>query len=266
MKHVRSTSLLAAIAICCALAGGARAQDPGAEAFEKEVDRRLEVPLQEQAAYAKRLQVALVHSGVVDPRPQYFLLVDRSRYVQAIFIYWRSADAAWQFIGASPVSTGLPGEFEHFLTPLGAHEHSLATPDFRAEGTRNDQGILGYGRKGMRVYDFGWVRARRTWGEREPGVMRLQLHATDPQYLEPLLGSRHSEGCIRIAATLNSFIDRHGLLDADYDAALEAGEHLWVLRADREPTATPGRWLVVVESKRTHRPAWSPAPKRPARR
>ncbi len=265
MNSVRRASLLSAMAICCALAGAARAQDPDAGAFGREVDRRLVVPPQEQIAYAKRLEVALSHAGVVDARPQYFVLVDRSRYVQALFIYWRSAEATWHFIGASPVSTGLPGEFEHFLTPLGAHEHSLANPDFRAEGTRNDQGILGYGRKGMRVYDFGWVRAKRTWDEGELGTMRLQMHATDPQYLEPILGSRHSEGCIRIAATLNAFVDRHGLLDADYETALEAGERLWVLRADRVPTATPGRWLVVVESRRNARPPWSPAPKQKKR-
>lgn len=160
-------------------------------------------------------------------------------------------------IGASPVATGRPGEYEHFLTPLGVFAHSLANPDFRAEGTRNALGIRGYGRKGMRVYDFGWVEAERTWGPRGEGLMRLQVHSTDPEFLEPLLGRWHSKGCIRVAARLNSFIDRHGLLDADYDAALGAGHRLWVLRADREPTPWAGRWLVVVESERVERPAWS---------
>jgi hypothetical protein len=87
--------------------------------------------------------------------------------------------------------------------------------------------------------------------------MRLQVHSTDPDLLEPLLGAWHSKGCIRIAASLNVFIDRYGLLDADYDAAARAGQRLWMLRADREPTATPGRWLVVIDSQHTERPVWA---------
>jgi hypothetical protein len=39
--------------------------------------------------------------------------------------------------------------------PLGVFEHSLDNPDFRAEGTRNEFGICGCGRKVVRVYDFG---------------------------------------------------------------------------------------------------------------
>lgn len=127
-----------------------------------------------------------------------------------------------------------------FDGPRGVFAHSTANMDFRAEGTRNVLGILGYGRKGMRVYDFGWVGAERTWGAGGIGVMRLQMHATDPELLEPHL--------------------RYGLLDADYEAAARAGEHLWVLRTDREPTPWPGRWLVVIDSQRGARPAWSPRP------
>ena len=63
--------------------------------------------------------------------------------------------------------------------------------------------------------------------------MRLQMHATDPVLLEPHLGHAESKGCIRIPARLNRFIDRYGLLDADYAAALARGETLWVLAPDR---------------------------------
>ena len=223
---------------------------------------RLDVPEEERAAYARRLEAALTGAGLVDPSPQYFVLVDRSPHVQAVFVYWRSPEAAWRFIGASPASSGLPGEYEHFLTPLGVFEHSVANMDFRAEGTRNSLGILGYGREGMRVYDFGWVSAERGWGTPHLGTMRLQMHATDPDFLEPLLGRAHSKGCIRIPANLNSFIDRYGLLDAEYEAALRAGHRIAVLRADRQPTQWPGRWLVVVDSARNARPAWSPPPRR----
>jgi len=249
-----------AMGLLAALAVHAAEPRPDAQAFMREVDLRLDVPPQEQAGYAKRLEDALAQAAVDDPRPQYFVLIDRSPQVQAGFIYWRSPQGAWQLIGASPVSTGRPGEFEHFLTPRGVFAHSTANMDFRAEGTRNALGVLGYGRKGMRVYDFGWVGAERTWGAGGNGVMRLQMHATDPELLEPRLGAWRSKGCIRIPASLNLFIDRYGLLDADYEAAARAGERPWVLRPDREPTPWPGRWLVVIDSQRGARPAWSPGP------
>jgi hypothetical protein len=256
---------LAAIALCAALGAYAAEPRPGPEAFAHQVTMRLEVPQEEQAAYAARLEAALARAAVDDARPQYFLLVDRAANVQAAFVYWRSPEGAWQMIGAAPAATGRPGEYEHFLTPLGAFAHSLANPDFRAEGTKNALGIRGYGVKGMRVYDFGWVEAPRTWGPGGEGLMRLQVHATDPDLLEPILGEWHSKGCIRIPASLNAFIDRYGLLDADYEAAVRAGERMWVLRADREPTPWPGRWLIVVDSERGTRPGWA-VPSRPKRR
>jgi hypothetical protein len=230
---------------------------PDAQDFAREVDLRLEVPAAVQGEYAERLSGALARAGVEVSDTQYFFLVDRAPRVQAGFLYWRARQGEWQLVGAAPVATGRPGEYEHFLTPLGAFAHSLANPDFRAEGTRNALGIRGYGVKGMRVYDFGWVEAERTWDPGGESTMRLQVHSTDPDLLEPLLGGWHSKGCIRIPASLNAFIDRHGLLDADYEAALRAGHRLWMLRADRLPTATPGRWLVVVDSQRAARPPWA---------
>jgi len=245
------------IALLAPLALHAAEPDPGVEAFEREVSPRLEVPAREQADYAKRLDAALARAGVEDARPQYFLLIDRSPRVQAAFLYWRSPEGVFQLLGATPAATGRPGEYEHFLTPLGVFAHSLANPDFRAEGTRNAAGILGYGARGMRVYDFGWVEAERTWAPGGGGLMRLQVHSTDPDLLEPALGAWRSKGCIRIPALLNIFIDRHGLLDADYEAAVRAGHRFWILREDRKPTASPGRWLVVVDSLRSARPRWA---------
>jgi hypothetical protein len=99
-------------------------------------------------------------------------------------IYWMSPERVFYFIGASPVSTGKPGRFDHFETPTGVFEHTVGNPDFRSEGTRNKLGIRGYGRKGIRVYDFGWQNAVRGWGRGGTGVMRLQMHATDPDLLE----------------------------------------------------------------------------------
>jgi hypothetical protein len=230
-----------------------------AEAFAREVDRRLDVPPAEQARYAAWLAEALREHGISVAAPQVLLLVDRSAFVQAVMVWWVAPQATATFIGASPTSTGRPSGFEHFETPLGVFEHSLANLDFRAEGTLNSNGIRGYGHKGMRVFDFGWVTGRRGWalGEQE---MRLQLHATDHERLEPRLGERASKGCIRIAATLNAFIDRYGLLDAAYEEAMAAGREFWVLRSDRTPAPWAGRYLVVIESARSERPAWSPVP------
>ena len=218
---------------------------------------RLEVPQAEQHTYAQALQRSLAQAGLHELSPQYVLLVDRSAAVQAAFIYWLASDGVAHFVGAAPASTGRPGAYDHFYTPLGVFAHSLANMDFRAEGTRNAQGVRGYGIKGMRVYDFGWVEAERGWGPPGKGIMRLQAHATDPDLLEKHLGRARSKGCIRIPATLNTFIDRYGLLDADYEVAVKEGRHLWVLRPDREPTPWPGRYLVVIDLGRTARPDWS---------
>jgi hypothetical protein len=87
--------------------------------------------------------------------------------------------------------------------------------------------------------------------------MRLQMHATDPDRLEQRLGTAQSKGCIRISASLNDFIDRFGVLDGDYEAALAQGRRMWVLRSDRTPTAWSGRTLVVVDSRARERPGWA---------
>lgn len=260
--------------LCCTLAlafvaAAARAADPTApvehpqdfiDVYAREVDRRLALPAAEQQAYGDRLVAALAAAGVEIDRPQWVLLVDRSPYVQAALLWWVAPGGYVGLVGASPVSTGRPGRYEHFETPTGAFAHVTANPDFRAEGTRNANGVRGYGLKGMRVFDFGWVTAPRGWGVPGEQPMRLQMHATDPELLEPRLGQRESKGCVRIPATLNTLLDRHGVLDADYEAAAAAGRAPRVLRADRTPTAWPGRWLVVVDSGRRERPPWSPRP------
>jgi len=231
------------------------------QAFEQEVRPRLQVPGAVVTGYRERLQQLLFDLDLRLDAPQLLLLVDRSPKVQALLMFWGSATQPWQLIGASPVSTGLPGRYEHFETPLGVFEHSLFNPDFRAEGTKNELGIRGYGRKGARVFDFGWVQATKGWGDHGLSVMRLQMHATDPDLLERRLGSAQSKGCVRISAAMNEFMDRLGVLDQDYEEELEAGRRFWVLRPDRTPTPWSGRYLVVIDSGATARPAWSPAPR-----
>ncbi|MCZ2900547.1 L,D-transpeptidase [Burkholderia thailandensis] len=235
-------------------------------AFAQEVTRRLNVPAAERRAYGVRLQQTLDANDVGELAREYVVLVDRAPNVQAAFIYFRTTrDNAWRMIGASPVATGLPGQYDHFVTPLGVFEHTPENMDFRAEGTINENGIRGYGQRDMRIYDFGWTDATRGWGKGGVSQMRFQMHATDPDYLEPLLGIRHSKGCVRIPASLNVFLDQHGILDAEYEARAAAGDPPWVLRVHRQVTPWAGRYLVVVDSQRKTRPAWSPAPGKKAR-
>ena len=236
------------------------------DAYAHEVTRRLQVPAADRRAYGRMLQQALDDKGLGALAGEYVVLVDRAANVQALFVYFRAtADDPWRMIGASPVATGRPGEFDHFLTPLGVFLHSPANMDFRAEGTMNQNGIRGYGKRDMRIYDLGWVDGERGWGKGGYSPMRFQMHATDPDRLEPLLGIRHSKGCVRIPASLNVFIDHHGILDAAYEALVASGRSLWVLHSDRQVTPWAGRFIVVVDSARKTRPAWSPAPGSKAR-
>jgi len=231
-----------------------------ASVYKAQVTRRLNVPDAEQQDYGEILSKQLAY--VVDEaRSQYVLIVDRNVFVQAAMIYWRDPDGGFHFIGASPVATGKPGQFDHFETPLGIFDHNIENLDFRAEGTLNENGIRGYGRKGMRVYDFGWHKSVRGWGpvidgQRGESMMRLQMHATDPDRLERQLGRARSKGCIRIPASLNMFIDHYGILDADYEEAMAAGKKFWMLLPAREPTPWSGRYLVIVDTKRPARPVW----------
>lgn len=234
--------------------------------FDSEVTRRLRVPAADQRAYGDRLQAALDAKDLGALAGEFVILVDRATNVQALFVYFRAqAKAPWTLIGASPVATGRPGEFDHFLTPLGVFEHTPLNMDYRAEGTMNQNGIRGYGKHDMRIYDFGWVDGERGWGKGGYSQMRFQMHATDPDRLEPLLGIRHSKGCVRIPATLNAFIDHHGIIDAEYQALVDEGKSLWVLHANRQVTPLAGRFLVVIDTQRKTRPAWSPAPGSKAR-
>jgi hypothetical protein len=101
----------------------------------------------------------------------------------------------------------------------------------------------------MRVWDFGWQRAAKGWGTGEEGDIRLLLHATDPDYLEKRLGRPASKGCVRIPAAMNRFLDRHGVLDADYErAAKDDPRFEAVLLRERTPTPLAGNALVIVDS------------------
>lgn len=252
----------AAIAACAAAAAHAAPASPLelAALYRSEVDLRLEVPPEEALRYARLADDAFTQAGVVPRGAQYVAVIDRDPRVQALLLMWRPDEGPWQLVGASPVSTGRPGTFDHFATPTGVFDHGNENPDFRAEGTFNSNGIRGYGEKGMRVFDFGWQRVAKGWGDRQVIDMRLQMHATDPDRLEQRLGTAQSKGCIRIPSTLNRLLDHYGILDAEYERLVREGQKLWVLREDREPAADAGRYLVIVDTQRTERPEWSPLP------
>jgi hypothetical protein len=258
----RSIVVLALLMLVAAAPQASAGQDGRklAPLFAQQVGRRLSVPQQEQQRYAELLASTLADAGIPELPPEYVVLVDRNPHIQAAMIFWKPPDGPFQFIGATAVSTGRPGEYDHFETPLGVYDHVLDNPDFRSEGTLNEFGIRGYGAQGRRIFDFGWVTTPKGWGNHAPSEMRLQLHATDPDILEQRLGTIQSKGCIRTNASFNTFLDRYGILDGHYEHAMSRGETFWVLSSTREPTPWSGRYLVIVDTERKVRPAWAGRP------
>ncbi len=196
---------------------------------------------------------ALAASGHELDRPQLLVVVDRSPRVQQLSLLVARPDAPWEVLGAAKVSTGQPGRRDYYITPTGVFLNTDAILGFRAQGTPNENGIRGFGLKGMRVWDFGWQPATKGWrADREQGDIRFLLHATDPDRLEQRLGRPASQGCVRVSAALNRFLDRHGVLDADYErAAREDRRFRALLPPDRTPGPLGGHALVVVDSSET---------------
>jgi hypothetical protein len=206
------------------------------------------------ADWIKQARALLAKSGQSIDRPQLIVVVDRSPKVQALRIILArpgdaKGDAPWEVLGGTHVSTGQTGRFDHYVTPVGVFPHTDAILDFRAEGTFNENHIRGYGLKGMRIWDFGWQTASKGWLAGQQGPMRLLMHATDPANLEHRIGARASSGCVRIPANLNVFLDRHGVLDYDYERmAKEERRFRWILRPDRDPTPLAGTLMMVFDS------------------
>lgn len=225
--------------------------------FHDQVDRQVDIPEADLLLYSKFLHATLASAGIKNLTPQLLVLVDRNPNVQAVMILLSASDSTLYLIGAAAVSTGRPGSYESFETPLGVFRHGTGNPDFRAEGVRNSNGILGYGPKGARIYDFGWQLAPRTWDKRGASQMRLQMHSTDTELLEPRIGTQQSKGCIRIPLSLNHFIDHYGILDADYEEAVRLGSTNYIWPRNREPTQWSGRYMIVVDSARNIRPDWA---------
>ena len=207
-----------------------------------------DTPEGEQRWIAEARAVVAASAQTID-RPQLLVVVDRSPSVQQMRIVLARPDGPWASLGGTKVSTGQMGRRDYYLTPTGVFLHTDLILDWRAEGTFNAQHIRGLGLKGMRVWDFGWQPSKKGWGSKEEGDIRLLLHATDPAYLEQRLGRPASKGCVRIPAAMNRFLDRHGILDADYERAAKGDPRFEaLLLPDRTPTPLAGNMLVIVDS------------------
>jgi lipoprotein-anchoring transpeptidase ErfK/SrfK len=220
-------------------------------AFKHEVPNRIVDKPETERAWIARAQAMVAASDLslsID-RPQLLVVVDRNPTVQQLRLVLARPEGNWLSLGGSKVSTGQTGRFDYYVTPTGVFLHTDLILDWRAEGTYNEHHVRGLGVKGMRVWDFGWQTAAKGWGTAETGEIRLLLHATDPDYLQRRLGRRASKGCVRISAEMNRFLDRHGVLDADYQrAAKDDPRFAALLLPDRRPTPLAGDAIVIIDS------------------
>ncbi len=203
-----------------------------------------------ERALISLLRRTVASSDFVIDHPQLIVAVDRNTAVQQLSVVLVRPAGAWEVLGTSHVSTGQAGRFDHYITPVGVFPHSDLILDYRAEGTYNENHIRGLGLKGMRVWDFGWQWAHRGWGaDQSPIQIRMEMHATDPAILASRIGHTASQGCIRIPDAVNRFLDRHGVLDAEYErAAVDEIRYRALLLPDRVPSPLAGSVLVVVDS------------------
>ncbi len=213
----------------------------------------IQTPSRHAAADAAERAVALLHAAnQTVATPQMVVVVDRNPAVERLYLMLARPGGAetWRVMGASHVSTGQAGRVDYYITPVGVFLHSDAILDFRALGTFNEHHIRGIGLAGMRVWDFGWQWAKKGWHtDGEGGDIRLQMHATDPKYLEGRLGRPASEGCVRVSTALNRFMDHNGVLDADYERVAETdARYKALLTGAHTPTPLAGRLMVVIDS------------------
>lgn len=187
-----------------------------------------------------------------DRTDQYVVFADRNPQCQRIGVgYYFAVFEKVFFIGWDKCSTGNPahGRDYHF-TPCGIFENTLECFSFRAAGTKNANGWRGYGKKNSRVWDFGYQETTKPIkGQDQKRQIRLLMHATDPDGGEPLLGTPQSKGCVRISAKLNEFMDRYGLIDANYEAEKFRPSVKWLFLKDRQEVEHPGRFLIIGDSK-----------------
>jgi hypothetical protein len=217
----------------------------------REVPVAMQARRQPDQTWIALTKAALAASPYRIERPQLVVTVDRAPRVQELVIMLaQPGNQPWQVLGGSRVSTGQAGRRAYFIMPTGVFRHTTDIVDYRALGTYNENRIRGLGVKGMRAWDFGWQTAQKGWlPDGETGEIRLLLHATDPDVLEPRLGRPASQGCVRVPAGMNRFLDAHGVLDAEYErGAADDPKLAAVLLPERTPTSLAGDLLVIVDS------------------
>jgi hypothetical protein len=220
------------------------------QALQASLPQRQEFTLGRDMTWIALARRAMADAGLHLDRQQLMVVVDRNPAIQQLALVFADPAGRWDVVGGSKVSTGQSGRRGYFITPTGVFLHDGRILDYRALGTFNDNHIRGLGVKGMRVWDFGWQMAQKGWESAgKTGDIRLLLHATDPTYLEQRLGRPASQGCIRIPAAMNQFLDVHGVLDRDYE---RLGRHdpayAALLSPDLQPTPLAGNKLVVIDS------------------
>lgn len=141
--RVRKHAAVALLLACCASAGAFQPVPDMAVLYITHVDRRLAVEPAEVGLYARLAEEALAHAGVTPVAAQYLVVVDRNPRVQALFLLFRPTEGAVQLVGASPVSTGQPGRFDHFETPLGCSTTPFKIPTFAPRALSTVRGFGG---------------------------------------------------------------------------------------------------------------------------
>ncbi|OUJ13553.1 L,D-transpeptidase [Acetobacter sp. DsW_063] len=220
-------------------------------ALKREVPNLQSFTAQQRARWVAAARNGVEQGGYRITRAQVLVVVDRNPAVQRLALVLALPDSDdWEVIGGVKVSTGTKGRKYYYITPTGVFDNTTDRLGYRAEGTKNENGIRGIGAKGMRVWDFGWRNAVKGWRtDGETGDIRLEMHATDPDFLERRLGHTGSEGCVRVPAAFNVFLDRHGLLDVQYEqAASYDGRFRALLRKDRTPSPIAGEVMLVFDS------------------
>jgi len=196
-------------------------------------------------AWAARCSAAAISANSEFRQSQYFVYVDRNPDQQLIFVcFYDAALKKVEVIGVDKASTGNPNRRGFFETPLGFFKNIPEIMGYRAQGTKNKKGWRGLGARGSRVWDFGWQKTNK---DGYPVLIRLLMHATDPDFGEMRLGQTDSKGCIRISAKLNYFLDHYGILDKEYEER-NSVKKIWLLKFDREPVAYAGKYVLVGDS------------------
>lgn len=180
---------------------------------------------------------------------QFFVYIDRNFQRQMIVLcFFDMYSKQIEIIGTDKVSTGNPNRKGHFITPVGFFKNTTEHFGYRALGTKNDKGWRGLGKKGSRVWDFGWQKVLNK--KEEERDIRLLMHATDPDFGETRLGNVDSKGCVRISGRMNNFLDYFGILDKEYEYKYQNGlrKVAYLLREDRHPVIFAGQYLIIGDS------------------